>query len=249
MRCALLLFCVTGCGRENFDDAPDSPTDPSNLPPGDNDGDSIDNRADNCPHMFNQSQGDVDGDGVGDACDPRPATPGDRLVAVGLFGQTFGDFVPDALSNWTMADGLITSTPPADSTTVRLSLTTAARQPTLEVSFFVRDYGNYSNDNMRLQLAAGDAWECAATSTNSPLNGLLLRKLTTSGVGASLTSVGVNTANTMVFSRDANQGACIMNGTPTNAANPIAPFDTVTATLEFSYFQVAVAYAALYSIP
>jgi len=42
------------------------------LAPLDGDGDSVPDRADNCPAAANASQGDDDRDGVGDACDARP---------------------------------------------------------------------------------------------------------------------------------------------------------------------------------
>ena len=57
---------------------------------GDEDGDGIEDAADNCPRVFNPvrpmdhgSQADADADGIGDPCDPSPLDalrpPGPRL--------------------------------------------------------------------------------------------------------------------------------------------------------------------------
>ena len=42
------------------------------MPGPDDDGDGIENRADNCPNTPNQDQADADADNAGDACDRQP---------------------------------------------------------------------------------------------------------------------------------------------------------------------------------
>jgi hypothetical protein len=55
----------------------------------DEDGDTVLDRCDNCPDVYNPTQDDGDNDGVGDACDPAPAISGDSLAAFLAF--TAGD--------------------------------------------------------------------------------------------------------------------------------------------------------------
>ena len=44
------------------------------TPNGDDDSDTVDNLADNCPAVANTDQLDTDGDGVGDVCDDSMTT-------------------------------------------------------------------------------------------------------------------------------------------------------------------------------
>ena len=53
------------------------------LPPGDSDGDGVDDRVDNCPDDQNANQTDADSDGVGDVCDALPADPNETVDADG----------------------------------------------------------------------------------------------------------------------------------------------------------------------
>jgi hypothetical protein len=88
------------------------------APDGDEDGDGVLNKDDNCPDLAGASQHDEDGDGIGDACDrcpvaappatpdidmdavdspcdPDPVTPGDMILL-------FDPFADNArASNWT----------------------------------------------------------------------------------------------------------------------------------------------------
>src|SRR5205823_3339977 len=56
--------------------------DPNDGPRGDQDGDGVPNRRDNCPRVANPDQRDSDGNGVGDACE---ATIPYYLVDLGSF--------------------------------------------------------------------------------------------------------------------------------------------------------------------
>lgn len=75
----LLLVLLAGCGRFAFEsttDASDGPA-PDAKPcmaiGHDEDGDTIDDACDVCPHVPDATQRDADRDGVGDACDPTTA--------------------------------------------------------------------------------------------------------------------------------------------------------------------------------
>ncbi len=64
--------------------AVDNCPDKANADQHDEDGDTLGDVCDNCPHVANTNQADVmegaaGADGVGDACDPRPTTPGDKI--------------------------------------------------------------------------------------------------------------------------------------------------------------------------
>ena len=48
------------------------------TPNGDDDSDTVDNLADNCPAVANTDQLDTDGDGVGDICDDSNDNDVDR---------------------------------------------------------------------------------------------------------------------------------------------------------------------------
>lgn len=71
----VVVVCVVGCGRLQFDDV--AVTDAASDAPGciavghDEDSDGVDDACDRCPATADD-QRDTDGDGVGDACDPLP---------------------------------------------------------------------------------------------------------------------------------------------------------------------------------
>jgi hypothetical protein len=86
---ALLVAAVCGCGRIGFDAVAGA----DGAVPGsdagasfactaghDEDGDGVDDCVDVCPHIADPGQADSDGDHVGDACDPHPSLPIDRIV-------------------------------------------------------------------------------------------------------------------------------------------------------------------------
>ncbi|MDX2090627.1 MAG: thrombospondin type 3 repeat-containing protein [Kofleriaceae bacterium] len=62
-------------------DAMGTCTEPVDLPPVDDDQDSVADEQDNCPHIPNTDQHDEDGDALGDACDLCPAAPEPALDA------------------------------------------------------------------------------------------------------------------------------------------------------------------------
>lgn len=64
------------------------PVDTVDAPPGDQDGDGIDDATDNCPAHANPDQHDEDGDAIGDVCDPCPHVAG---TAADSDGDGVGD--------------------------------------------------------------------------------------------------------------------------------------------------------------
>jgi hypothetical protein len=122
MRLGALLVLVTGCDQA-FDlvkvdgttagDAagPDTAVcrDPSKLTH-DEDKDGIVDGCDVCPNVSDPGQADGDVDTVGDACDPNPSSPGDRLA----FFDAFDDPTLDSRwlsygtkSQWKLADDAV----------------------------------------------------------------------------------------------------------------------------------------------
>lgn len=254
MRLAWLsVVVVVACGRENFDDARRD-TGGSSMPTGDQDGDGIDNTVDNCPHMFNATQPDADADGVGDACDPRPGTGGDKLYAIGLFTSSFGDWVPDAIANWTLADGFVTTAEAVvDSTSARISLTAAAPRPTLQLSFIVRDYDTLNYETVRLRLAQpGNGWDCTIQGPGNVITELILSAQ--AGSQGTASAHGVNPAvargavNTVSFTRSETDAVCTINGMPATNSYTVALTDSVVATIEIANMRAALSYAAVYGI-
>ena len=78
--------------------------------PGNEDGDTARDEADNCPGIRNDQGENSDGDGVGDACDPAPTTPGDRILAFYGFDDPDDLAWETASGNWVVADGQVTIT-------------------------------------------------------------------------------------------------------------------------------------------
>ncbi len=96
MRAIAIAVLLVGCGRIAFapmDDASHGiDTQTSCLEGHDEDGDLLVDGCDGCPHIADPSQRDSDGDGVGDACDPRPATNGERIALFQPFTHQSGDW-------------------------------------------------------------------------------------------------------------------------------------------------------------
>ena len=101
----LFVVALTGCdvvlGLQEHDPGPG---------PGNEDGDTARDDEDNCPSIRNDQDADMDGDDVGDACDPAPTTPGDRILAFYGFGDPDDVAWETAGGNWVVADGQVAIT-------------------------------------------------------------------------------------------------------------------------------------------
>lgn len=73
--CNLVFGLDPGSGGDDVaidgPDRDDAPDDGTTCTGGDEDGDTIADGCDNCPHLLNPEQANGDGDGLGDACDPH----------------------------------------------------------------------------------------------------------------------------------------------------------------------------------
>lgn len=243
MKAIVLLLAVAACGRENFDGI-----DPLE---GDFDGDRIDGNTDNCPHIFNDSQLDTDVDGVGDACDPRPGDAGDVLAGIGIFGQSIGDWAPDIGTNWNLDGGYLTTTPTPDETMARLSLTAVGARATVQFAFAPTDYGAYSNENVTIRLAGtGEMWTCLLANISG--NGIDRHELVPTGQisqGMYFPHVAVSSVTPVTMSRATDTASCSVGGTLVVYPYAYTDQTTTQVTIEVLRLQVALSYAAVYTVP
>jgi len=109
-RVGYLPFVLVACGRLRID-AIDDAVNADGVPPctmgiHDEDGDSIDDSCDVCPHIADPSQADLDGDRVGDACDPEPTLARQKLMLFDPF-TSLDPMWTIAVDEHTVADELL----------------------------------------------------------------------------------------------------------------------------------------------
>jgi hypothetical protein len=219
----------------------------------DEDKDNIRNDIDNCPGIYNPNQADRDGDGVGDVCDPHPDTAGDKIAATAFFSVDFGDWTPDAFSNWSVHDGALYSTPSSDGVTVLVSTQVAAPRATIEIGFSVIDYGTAPDYNQfELELAyPGDPLTCqiGATGPTDPIDIIVVHSGT--GVPQGVPNVAPGAVNRVTFTRDPAPGndTCTLNATSATLAEG-SPLASGQLTASFSTTeQLALQYIVIYAVP
>ncbi len=229
----------------------------------DEDQDFIDDSVDNCPGIYNPTQADGDHDGVGDACDPHPMTPGDRIVWFEPFNSRVYQLTADSAANWMIQDGSLVTTGSADttSTTLALNLQLPLSTPTVEVGFTVLGYSNAGQSSVLLTIAfpnpdtgnngtcnvlassAGDHLEEIVTQVNTnfqnetPLPSPL-------AVQAAQRVIATREASPTVFGKCTCAGAMVMFN-----PGPDASFAMTSASITVQFAQVSLQYVVLYDVP
>jgi hypothetical protein len=228
----------------------------------DEDGDGLDDRADNCPTAANApatagaAQDDFDGDGVGDACDPHPVTAGDVLVAVEYFtastAPVWASVIPDT---WTLRTDSLVSPPPPVTGQVGHLLERPALQAagaTIDVGYSVVDVGPELNSNhveVRLD-TTGDSAHCRVEESLLDGNSRL-------EVESSLVLVGSNFTPEVVagqryvarLTRDAAEHRCAVQGTVVTTANNDPGGVVVSAAVDLVDTQIEIEFIAIYAVP
>jgi hypothetical protein len=113
IRYVALLALVAACGRWRFDEIPRDDAGMADGPAGhDEDGDGLPDLIDLCPQIAGDNA-DADGDQVGDACDPNPSIPTERIT---LFATMQPGDVPFAdTMGWIQnADSILGKNVPGD---------------------------------------------------------------------------------------------------------------------------------------
>jgi hypothetical protein len=237
----MLLLAASACGRLGFG---------SGGVPGDQDGDRILDDVDDCPHVWNPDQRDRDGDGVGDACDPNPDTPGDRIVGRGWFASGFGDFVPDRIDSWSLdlEPRFLTTTGDPDATIARLALRTFAPSPTVELAFIVRDYGTTDSHLLQIKLAADQNWECGLVSSAPTFNQIQIASDVVAYGGRGTQPIPADGFNILTETRSAQGVACGIDGSETFLAIATPSPSTSLVTIQIEGAQISLAYVAVLGV-
>jgi hypothetical protein len=117
---------------------------------------------DNCPGIKNTTQTTNDDDSVGDACDPYPSLPGDRIAAREMFSTGFGD-VSFTGTDVRVADGSAETGGAAADVLTTLSLVVPGGPDrfgaTVEVGFSVLELGDVDNE-LRVKLTGSQSVNC-----------------------------------------------------------------------------------------
>lgn len=180
MRWWLLASMLAGCNLVFPRDAPSDASGTDAPPPDgdpvgpDEDGDTKPDITDNCPGILNKAQTTNDGDNVGDACDPAPSLPGDRIAAREMFAMDLGN-VSFTGTEVAVNGGSAETAGPAASVATTLSLVVpdnidAPRfGTTVEVGFTIGELGG-SNNELRVKLAGSQSVNCVISDDDLDLS-------------------------------------------------------------------------------
>lgn len=256
MRWGLLAISLSGCNQV----LGLTPTAPIDAPvdagrgPSDEDGDGINNDDDTCPSQYNPDQTvDGDGDGVGDVCDPNPTTPGDRIVAREMFSGPLYSWTPDSSTSWTLIDGRLQTSPVTLGAVRRLTFSTTAPHPTLEMGFAVNAYSMDALNAMDVAVATTNSFVHGAIGGVpgvSPGEPIYLAQLMHGSMVQYtielLPPILAGPENVVIVSRFATSASLEINGH--SASSDIPTIDAnISAVIEVREMQVSITYLVLYA--
>jgi len=118
----------------------------------DEEGDGYGDVCDNCPQVGNVDQEDKEEailglprDGVGDACDPNPESPGDRLVFFDGFGTLRTDWTERGGGMWKIIDDHLAQVDPAARKTLRFFPAATYDEVDVDTHFHVKELASSVN--------------------------------------------------------------------------------------------------------
>jgi len=232
---------------------PDGPPD-MYLGPLDEDGDGYKDSDDNCPADVNPDQTlDGDGDGVGDACDPHPTTPGDRIVAAEMFNGPQYTWTPDSTTSWQIVKGSLQASPVTVGLLRRLTFATTAAHPTLQMQFHIDGYSRASINSIDVAVTTPGSYMHTLMRGTSIGEDLFVAELMDGGAihaSISFTPQGIPEGSTNAFemTRDQDITYATLDGR-SGIASVQTSDPNLSAVIEVQDMQISIAYIVLYASP